>query len=136
VFLLTTNRPQVLEPALSARPGRVDQAVEFPLPDEDCRRRLFALYGRGLDLTGADLERWVARTERASPAFLEELLRRAVLMAAERGEQAEPPRVRDEDLEKALGELVYFGGEMTQKLLGFRSSGSIGFRPAPRDTQT
>src|SRR5262249_58583003 len=34
IFLLTTNRPEVLEPALSARPGRVDQAIEFPLPDE------------------------------------------------------------------------------------------------------
>ena len=33
IFLLTTNRPEALEPALSARPGRIDQAIEFPLPD-------------------------------------------------------------------------------------------------------
>ena len=29
VFVLTTNRADVLEPALAARPGRVDQAVEL-----------------------------------------------------------------------------------------------------------
>jgi SpoVK/Ycf46/Vps4 family AAA+-type ATPase len=33
VFLLTTNRPDLLEPALAARPGRVDQAIEIPLPE-------------------------------------------------------------------------------------------------------
>lgn len=36
--VLTTNRPDLLEPALAARPGRVDLAVEVPLPDEECRR--------------------------------------------------------------------------------------------------
>jgi ATP-dependent 26S proteasome regulatory subunit len=30
LFVLTTNRPDLLEPALAARPGRVDQAVELP----------------------------------------------------------------------------------------------------------
>jgi ATP-dependent 26S proteasome regulatory subunit len=30
-FILTTNRPDALEPALAARPGRVDLAVELPL---------------------------------------------------------------------------------------------------------
>src|SRR5262249_21449230 len=49
IILLTTNRPEALEGALAARPGRVDQAIEFPLPDEASRRRLFELYGRQLD---------------------------------------------------------------------------------------
>ena len=35
LFLLTTNRPEALELALSSRPGRVDQAIEFPLPDDE-----------------------------------------------------------------------------------------------------
>jgi len=30
MFLLTTNRPDILEPALAARPGRIDQAYEVP----------------------------------------------------------------------------------------------------------
>src|SRR5262249_31944871 len=31
-FVLTTNRPETLEPALANRPGRIDQTIEFPLP--------------------------------------------------------------------------------------------------------
>lgn len=30
-FVLTTNRPETLEPALASRPGRIDQVIEFPL---------------------------------------------------------------------------------------------------------
>ncbi len=129
IFLLTSNRPEVLEPALAARPGRIDQAVEFPLPDDDCRRRLFALYGRGLDLAGVDVGRWVEKTAGVSPAFLEELLRKAGLMAAERGESAAPLPLRDEDVARALEELVCFGGELTQHLLGYRT---IGYRTPGR----
>ena len=130
IFLLTTNRPDVMEPALAARAGRIDQAVEFPLPDDDCRRRLFALYGHGLDLAGVAVERWVEKTAGVSPAFIEELLRKAALMAAERGESAAPLRLRDENVARALEELVCFGGELTQHLLGYRT---IGYRsPKPR----
>src|SRR4029078_12423841 len=32
IFLLTTNRPRILETALAARPGRGGEAVDFPLP--------------------------------------------------------------------------------------------------------
>jgi hypothetical protein len=125
IFLLTTNRPEAIEPALSARPGRIDQAIEFPLPDEEARRRLFLLYGRGLDLSRLDLDRWIAKTSGTSPAFIEELLRKATLMAAERGEVSDPLALADADVEAALNELVYFGGELTQKLLGFTT---LGFR--------
>ena len=67
IFLLTTNRPDMLEPALSARPGRIDQAIEFPLPDDGCRRRLFEVYGRGLDLSAAGPAA-VGRTRRTGSA--------------------------------------------------------------------
>jgi cell division protease FtsH len=126
-FLLTTNRPETLETALAARPGRVDQAVFFPLPDEACRRKLFEVYGRGLELAGIDLARWVAQTDGVSPAFIEELLRKAALTAAERGETSRPLRLRDEDIQDAVRDLVQFGGELTQKLLGYRT-GRFGFQ--------
>jgi len=42
IFLLTTNRPDIIEPAIASRPGRIDQAIEYPLPDADCRRRLMS----------------------------------------------------------------------------------------------
>jgi ATP-dependent 26S proteasome regulatory subunit len=121
IFLLTTNRPDVLEPALSARPGRIDQAIEFPLPDDGCRRRLFEVYGRGLDLSAVDVPRWVGQTEGVSPAFIQELLRKAALLAAERGEGAQPLRLTDADVQGAVRELVVFGGDLTQKLLGYRT---------------
>jgi hypothetical protein len=119
IFLLTTNRPEVLEPALASRPGRVDQAIEFPLPDDACRHRLFKLYGRQLDLQWVDLDRWIEQTDGASPAFIAELLRKAALFAAERGE-AIPMKIRNSDIEQAIKELVLFGGDLTQKLLGYR----------------
>jgi ATP-dependent 26S proteasome regulatory subunit len=127
IFLLTTNRPDFLEPALAARPGRIDQAIEFPLPDRECRQRLFALYGKGLDLGEVSLDRWIDQTDGVSPAFIQELLRKAALMAAERGETSSPIKLRDDDVDQALKELVYFGGELTQRLLGYRPH-RLGYR--------
>ncbi|WP_437683914.1 AAA family ATPase [Sorangium sp. So ce131] len=115
IFLLTTNRPQALEPALAARPGRIDLAVEIPLPDDDCRRQLLALYGRGLSLRGDDLAPLIARTEGVSAAFIRELLRRAALFAADAGRGT---AVGEEHLKEALHELLVDGGPLTRSLLG------------------
>jgi len=81
LFLLTTNRADLLEPALAARPGRVDVAVEIALPDGPARKRLLTLYGRNvpLELTGEDVDLAVERTEGTTASFLKELIRRAVL---------------------------------------------------------
>ena len=125
IFLLTTNRPELLESALAARPGRVDQAIFFPLPDRACRRRLFTLFGEGLDLTDVDLEPLLERTEGASPAFLQELFRKAALLAAERGESSDPLHLRNEDFHKAVREIVEFGGALTRHLLGFQNAPAI-----------
>ena len=51
LFILTTNRPDQIEPALVSRPGRIDQAIEFPLPDEEGRAKLTKLYARGLQVS-------------------------------------------------------------------------------------
>ncbi|WP_437278661.1 AAA family ATPase [Sorangium sp. So ce375] len=114
LFLLTTNRPDILEPALASRPGRVDLAVEVPLPDGEGRRRMFELYGRGLTLKGVDLPRWIARTEGASGAFIRELLRKAAVFAAEEGQEIV---VDDRHLDDAIRELVLCGGGLTKSLL-------------------
>lgn len=50
VFLLTTNRADLLEPALASRPGRVDQAVHIDPPDLSARAQLFELYRGGLEI--------------------------------------------------------------------------------------
>jgi ATP-dependent 26S proteasome regulatory subunit len=120
VVLLTTNRPEVLERALAARPGRVDQAVEFTLPDAGLRRRLLETFGRKLDLSAVDLGGLADRTAGASPAFLGELVRKAVVVAAERGESARPT---DADFAAATRELLEAGGDLTRNLLGYRRPG-------------
>jgi hypothetical protein len=131
VFLLTTNRADRLEPALAARPGRVDQAVEVPLPDAGCRRRLVELYGRGLTLRLEGVDALVARTEGVSAAFVKELLRKAALIAADADAAAgaDPGEdglvVEDHHVDAALHELVVEGGELTRSLLGVRP----GFHP-------
>lgn len=115
LFVLTTNRPDILEPALAARPGRVDMAIEVPLPDLECRERLFELYGRGLDLRLERRSHFIDQTEGVSAAFIRELLRKAALFAAD---ERQDFAVEDRHLEMALKELVLEGGEMTRQLLG------------------
>jgi cell division protease FtsH len=117
LFILTTNRPDILEPALAARPGRIDQAIEIPLPDDECRRRLLELYGRGLTLRLNDWDRLVRRTAGASGAFIRELLRKAAVLAAEE-DGGSPLTVQDGHIEEALTELLVAGGALTQSLLG------------------
>jgi hypothetical protein len=117
LFILTTNRPDILEPALASRPGRIDQAIEIPPPDADCRRRLFELYGRGLQVDVADWPRLIERTAGVSGAFIRELLRKAAVVAAEE-DGGEPLLVRDRHLDEALAELLVAGGPLTQSLLG------------------
>lgn len=119
VFVLTTNRPDVLEPALASRPGRIDQAIEVPPPDADCRRRLLERYGRGLRLELADPDGLVARTAGVTGAFLKELLRKAAVFAAEDTGGGELV-VRDAHVSEALGELLVVGGPLTRSLLGAR----------------
>jgi hypothetical protein len=123
LFLLTTNRPDILEPALAARPGRIDQAFEIPLPDAACRRRLFDLYGRGLNLRIRESDRFIQRTKGASAAFVRELMRKAALFAADENPDIV---VEDRHLDESLHELVIQGGELTQSLLGFQSARAPG----------
>jgi cell division protease FtsH len=116
LFELTTNRADLLEPALAARPGRVDLAVEIPLPDADCRRRLLARYLEGLNAPLDDVDTIVERTEGITASFVKELVRAATVRALETG--AAPPVVRDEHFATALDELLDESGALTARLLG------------------
>ena len=120
LFVLTTNRADLLEPALASRPGRIDQAVELPLPDADGRRRLVELYGDGLGLSLAADSPLIGELDGTSPAFIRELLRRAALVAAEQTADG-PLRVSEAHLAAALDELRRSGDELTQTLLGARA---------------
>jgi ATPase family protein associated with various cellular activities (AAA) len=127
-WVLTTNRPDALEPALASRPGRIDLAVELPLPDDDARRRLLALYARGLDLQLADQDAVVARTSGVPASFVKELLRKAALAAAEHGRTT----VTDDDVSEVLDELLAETSALTRVLLGAEAP-SRGAAPHPHD---
>jgi len=117
-FVLTTNRADLLEPALAARPGRVDLAIEIPLPDDDGRRRLVELYGRALDLQLNDLDEVVRRTAGVTASFIKELMRKAALLSALEGDGEGPPEVTDRHVSDALDELLSEESAMTRALLG------------------
>ena len=113
LFLLTTNRPDLIEPALAARPGRIDLALEIPLPDHEGRRRLLELYGEGIDIdpppnatsssapTGS-----AARSSKSSPARPG---------CAPPGTSQTPTA---EDLRRVLDELLEERSTLTRRLLG------------------
>jgi len=115
IFILTTNRPDQLEPALASRPGRIDQAIEFPLPDEQGRSKLVKLYSRGLELPEELVELIVRKTKGASPAFIKELMRRA---AQFQFEVAANGKLQQVALDSAMEEMVFSGGALNLKLLG------------------
>ena len=115
LFVLTTNRPEHLEAALASRPGRVDQAIEFPLPDETGRRRLILLYACGLKLDADIVERIVTKTKGASAAFIKELMRRAAQFHLQ---GAGDGSLQLEQLDSALEEILFSGGSLNVKMLG------------------
>lgn len=129
LFLLTTNRPEILEPALASRPGRIDQAIHVPLPDRECRARLIDLYSEGMTVRLSDREALIEKMEGVSAAFIRELMRKAALFAAD--ESNDGIVVEDRHVNEALHELVVEGGELTRQLLG----ASGGFRSRRRDSR-
>ena len=115
LFVLTTNRPDHLEAALASRPGRIDQAIEFPLPDADGRAKLVRLYARGVVLTDDVVQTIVRKTNKSSPAFIKELMRRSAQYQLEAGGDGALALDR---VESALDEMLFSGGSLNVKLLG------------------
>jgi len=115
LFILTTNRPDQLEEALTSRPGRIDQAIEFPLPDEEGRRKLLRLYSGGLTLSDGLIDYLIRKTGGGSGAFIKELMRRSAQFLLESGEQT----LTETHVESALDEMLFTGGSLNAKLLGF-----------------
>jgi hypothetical protein len=115
LFVLTTNRPEQLEAALASRPGRIDQAIEVPLPDEACRDKLVRLYGKGLPLSDAIVSEAARRTQGVSAAFIKELMRRVAQASIVRDGGA---TLQSADLGDALNEMLFAGGKLNIRLLG------------------
>lgn len=115
LFILTTNRPEALEAALASRPGRIDQAIEFPLPDAPGRSQLVSLYSHGVTLSAEAITEIVERTDGVSAAFIKELMRRAVQFHIERDGTGQ---IVHDDIDRALDEMLFRGGSLNLTLLG------------------
>ena len=144
LFVLTTNRADLLEPALAARPGRVDVAVEIGLPDAEARNRLFTLYAATTptELTAADQAVLVERTDGVTASFLKELVRRSVLEALhdqnEHGDDGPLRTVTAGQIFRALDDLLDAAQKVTRSLLGVGNDpetlpvgGEVGSLPPP-----
>lgn len=81
VVMAATNRPNLLDPAL-LRPGRFDELVYVPVPDLKGRRKILGIHTKKMPLAAdVNLDELAEKTERFTGADLEDLTRRAGLMA-------------------------------------------------------
>jgi ATP-dependent Clp protease adapter protein ClpS len=115
LFILTTNRPEQLESALASRPGRIDQAIEVPVPDDIGREKLVQLYGKGLPIGDAVIGEAARRTKGVSAAFIKELMRRVAQASIARDGGI---TVETGDIGEALDDMLFAGGKLNVKLLG------------------
>lgn len=107
VFIIgATNRPDIIDPAL-LRPGRLDQLIYIPLPDEASRKQIFkAALRKSPVAPDVDLDLMARVTQGFSGADITEICQRACKYAIresiekdlERSRRvAENPDVMDED---------------------------------------
>ncbi|MFZ5748587.1 MAG: CDC48 family AAA ATPase [Pseudomonadota bacterium] len=81
VVIGATNRPNLIDPAL-LRPGRFDELIYVGVPTREGRERILKIQTAKMPLApDVDLAGLAARTDRYSGADLEDLVRRAGLVA-------------------------------------------------------
>ena len=106
IVLASTNRPDVLDPAL-LRPGRFDRRVAVQPPDRTGRRQILKVHTRSVPLADdVDLDRIAASTPGMVGADLANLVNEAALLATRRNHE----RVSADDFSDAL-EKVVLGAE-------------------------
>ena len=109
IVLAATNRPAVLDPALT-RPGRFDRIVRMPAPNREGRVEILKVHLRGKETSGEiDLQRVARRTAGYSGAELAAVVNDAAFMGVvqaaeneESGEGSTAPAITDELLNKAV----------------------------------
>jgi transitional endoplasmic reticulum ATPase len=102
VVIGATNRPNLVDPAL-LRPGRFDELIYVPVPDPEARRHILGIHVKSMPLADdVDLDEYARRTERYTGADLEDLTRRAGLLALR--ESVDASVVTKAHFDKALAE--------------------------------
>lgn len=102
VVIGATNRPNLVDPAL-LRPGRFDELIYVGLPGVEGRRRILAIQTKKMPLADdVDLDVIAKRADRFTGADLEDLVRRAGLIALRRSLSVD--KVTMADFEAALAD--------------------------------
>jgi transitional endoplasmic reticulum ATPase len=115
LVLGATNRLDLMDPAV-LRPGRFDEIIDIPLPDEGDRQEIFAVHLRGKPLgKGISIPKLAARTDGLSGAEIAAICNQAALAAVRRAVAAEMVQegrgaaqllIRPADLEGPLQEML------------------------------
>jgi len=85
ILLASTNRPDILDPAL-LRPGRFDRQVVVDRPDLEGRKAILRVHAKGKPIAeGVDLDVIARRTPGFTGADLANLMNEAALLAARHG---------------------------------------------------
>ncbi|CAI8010548.1 26S proteasome regulatory subunit 4 [Geodia barretti] len=107
--IMATNRIETLDPAL-IRPGRIDRKIEFPLPDEKTRRRIFQIHTKKMTLAqDLDLEEYITAKDDLSGADIKAICTEAGLMALRERRM----KVTSEDFRKSKENVLYRKNEGT-----------------------
>ncbi|KAL2541084.1 Cell division control protein 48E [Abeliophyllum distichum] len=115
VFIIgATNRPDIIDPAL-LRPGRLDQLIYIPLPDEESRLQIFKACLRKSPLSkDIDLRALAKYTQGFSGADITEICQRACKYAIRENIEKDIERERkrrdnpdsmDEDIDEEVSEI-------------------------------
>jgi len=101
--VMATNRIETLDPAL-IRPGRIDRKIEFPLPDEKTKRRIFTIHTSRMTLADdVSIEDYVMSKDDLSGADIKAICTEAGLLALRERRM----KVMNEDFKKAKENVLY-----------------------------
>ena len=102
IMIAATNRPDILDPALT-RPGRFDRQIVVNYPDVKGRQEILKVHARGKPLApDVDLEVIAKSTAGFTGADLENLLNEAALLAARRNLRS----ITENEIEEATVKVV------------------------------
>lgn len=102
VVMAATNRPDVLDPALT-RPGRFDRQITLELPQKQAREKIFKIHIRKVPVASdVDIGTLAARTVGFSGADIKNLVNEAALLAGRKGKTEVDAECFDEARDKIL----------------------------------
>jgi len=101
--IMATNRIESLDPAL-IRAGRIDRKIEFPLPDEKTKRRIFNIHTSKMTLSDdVSVEEYIMSKDELSGADIKAMCTEAGLLALRERRM----KVTDEDFKKSKENVLY-----------------------------